>query len=101
MPTSFAIPERSGSVGSVSPAKEPPVDGTLEIKGPYGKSVVLLELSEGMNSAHIETKIGQRRYTIDIRPSRGLVGSNRAGSGLTMDQMAELADGGITAGPED
>jgi hypothetical protein len=61
----------SGSVGTASPVKEPPVDGTLEVKGPYGKCVVLLELSEGMNSAHIETKIGQRRYIIDIRPSPG------------------------------
>lgn len=63
-------PSLSGSVGSVSQVS-PAADGTLEIKGPFGKCAVLLELSEGMSAAHIETTINQRRYTIDIRPSLG------------------------------
>lgn len=65
------IPE--STVSAKRPLEQPAFDGLLSITGPYGKSVLQLELSEGTNSVHIETKIGQRRYTIDIKPTRGPV----------------------------
>lgn len=54
-------------------SENPGVDGVLSITGPYGKCIVQLALSGESNSAHIETKIGQRHYTIDIRPTLSLV----------------------------
>lgn len=61
----------SPSTASQTRTLSEPADGTLEVKGPFGRSVLLLELSGDMNSAHIETKIGQKQYTIDIRPTLG------------------------------
>lgn len=41
-------------------------DGTLIVKGPSGKSVLQVELSEGLNFEASEARIGQRRYRIHI-----------------------------------
>lgn len=80
----------NGLTGTASPIN-PSVDGVLKIDGPYGKCVLQLELSEGMNSAHIETKIGQRLYTIDIRPNRGLATTDLvAAVAARADHMADL-----------
>jgi hypothetical protein len=57
----------SNEYDQLSSASPPDVDGMLEVKGPYGKSVLLVALSEGLNFEVSAMKIGQKRYTIAIR----------------------------------
>lgn len=52
-------------------SEKPGVDGVLSITGPYGKSVLRLELCGESSYAHMTLKVGQRHYTIDIRPMSG------------------------------
>ena len=61
----------ASTVGVKQNLGNPDVDGIMTITGPSGKLLHQLALSGESNFAHIETKIGQRRYTIDICQIRG------------------------------
>ncbi len=78
---SVATPASEGSL----------VDGVLSIKGPYGRSVLQLELSGDSNSAHLELQVGSRLYTLDIRPKpRGAVIMKEAQQ-RAMEQRSSLS----------
>lgn len=48
------------------------MDGRLSIVGQFGESVLQLALSGESSFAHLTLKVGQRLYTLDIRPTHGL-----------------------------
>jgi hypothetical protein len=60
------------TVGQRRILEQPDVDGVLSIVGPHGKSILQLALSGESNSAHLTLRVGQRLYTLDIQPIRGL-----------------------------
>jgi len=66
----------TSTVGVKRILEQPDVDGVLNIIGPFGKSILQLALSGESNSAHLTLKVGQRLYTLDIRPTNGLATSS-------------------------
>jgi hypothetical protein len=83
--------------GPISPPSTPtatisvkPADGVLSIKGPYGQSLLLLVLSGDTNCAQLDIQIGQRLYTLDIRPKLGSAISGGNAADIAVHQARAL-----------